>query len=110
MKFKFNFLIGDTAYQAEIEAEDERAFFDGAQFYTSLPRVCGNKKCGKKCLVPKHSTPKGYDYYYVQCLACGYKAQFGQTKEGNKLFFKGWEPPQEKQHQSPPPAEEDIPF
>lgn len=83
----------------EVEVKSlEQAF----QFMAYADDVFGIKKCGN-CgsphLTRKHRQPKGYDYYSVECDDCRHEMKFGKTKEGGKLYPKGWEPPYKDQPQ-----------
>lgn len=65
-------------------------------FVAHTQQIFGTKKCGN-CGSPDlrlaHKTPKGYEYFSVQCQSCRHELKFGQAKESGKLFPKAWEPP-----------------
>lgn len=44
--------------------------------------------CQGTDVAPLHRTSKGYDFYEIECLSCGARLSFGQTKEGGRLYPK----------------------
>lgn len=54
---------------------------------------CGN--CGKPGPFKyKHRTPKGCDYYEIECPDCHHALKLSKTKPPNsRLYPKGWEEP-----------------
>lgn len=54
---------------------------------------CGN--CESTNLALAYKTPGEFEYYSIKCKDCRHELKFGQTKDGKKLFPKGWEPPYE---------------
>jgi len=71
---------------------------------------------GGKDIFPTYKSPKGNDYYSVNCKdpKCRYEFTFGQTKADKTMYPKGWEAPYEGDGQrtqaddqeGPPPQEE----
>src|SRR5688572_22533100 len=45
---------------------------------------CGG--CGGKSIRYTHRSAQGYDFYEAVCTTCKAKLQYGQAKEGGKLF------------------------
>lgn len=91
MKFELVKKMGSINIKLLGECEDQLKFFRAASFVSDIPDVCGN--CDSPNLRFLFRTPKGYEYASVECLACKYELKYGQHKEGNTLFAKGWEPP-----------------
>lgn len=103
---------------AVIEVDGLRDTKQAFQFLAHANEIFGVKQCGQ-CDSPnlklQHRQPKGYDFYSVKCKDCHYELEFGQTKEGNKLYPKDWVPPwdgapRESDDLRPPVGEEEIPF
>ncbi len=76
-----------------VDVPDLRKAFEFIAYAGSVFNVgrCGN--CESDNLQLAHRQPKGYDYYSVVCKDCRHELKFGQQKETNRLFPKGWEPP-----------------
>lgn len=79
---------GETVKQVFERLGDLAACFGAAH-------KCGC--CGSGEIVPAVKRPQNYTYYSLRCLACGAELNFGQTREGERLFAKtdkgknGWE-------------------
>jgi ribosomal protein S27E len=104
---------------AEIEAKDINMAF---RMLSSCDQILGVRKCGNcggEHLQFKHTTPKGYEYYSIECTDCGHELKFGQAKADNRLFAKGWEAPfsgeggggqRDEPHTTSGEGEEEIPW
>jgi|GEM_PF-2758625 len=78
----------------EVTADNERTLFERVAFFAELPERCGNPTCGGDRLRMKHRSPKGNDYYSIECADCGHEYTLGITKEDKRLFpHRRWEPP-----------------
>lgn len=93
MKFELTKKMGSTQIKLMGECEDQLKFFRAASFVSDIPDICGH--CQSTNLRFLFRTPKGYEYASIECLDCHYELKYGQHKEGNTLFAKGWEPPYE---------------
>lgn len=84
MKIKLQ-TIGNA--EIEMEVTNEKELISRLAFYQSLPTKCGI--CGSP-VVFSHRQPQGYDYYGLVCEGSPkHESNFGQNREGGKLFFKG---------------------
>jgi len=92
MRFEITMKIGE-ALQLKLsdEAKDEKDIFQKVSFFQTLPRQCGG--CRGTDLALMYANRKGYDFYSLLCNSCGQELKMGQTKEGQRLFPKGWEAP-----------------
>lgn len=70
--------IGNS--QLEIEGSDFKAICKASSLIGMIPDKCG--KCGMSAIYLYHKSPKGNDYYGVQCKSCGAEFNFHQRKEG----------------------------
>lgn len=71
----------------EFETKDEKEAISKMAFFQSLPAQCGI--CGAPVSF-SHRQPQGYDYYGLVCEGSPkHESNFGQNKEGGKLFYKG---------------------
>lgn len=100
MKSKLKTMVGKDVWEFDIESNDLEDFWKMASVLTSFPKVCGN--CNQDDLSFKHRSPKGNDYYSVDCKACGHTLRYGQHKEGGMFFVKNWEAPYQGDVQIPP--------
>lgn len=91
MKFELIKKMGSVEIKLSGECNDQMNFFRAASFVSDLPDSCGN--CQSKNLRFLYRNPKGYEYAEVLCNDCRHTLKYGQHKEGNTLFAKGWEPP-----------------
>jgi hypothetical protein len=78
----------------DMDVKDAKQAF---QFLSYIDGVFGVKECGncgQHNLSFRHfKSEEGYDFYSVKCADCGHELKFGQTREGNRLFPKGWSEP-----------------
>jgi hypothetical protein len=77
--------MGDLTVR--VEGETPQEIFKNLSFWSSLPKECG--VCGAP-LVLTHRSPKGNDYYHVQCTSVpAHEAQVRQhkTDKGGGLYF-----------------------
>lgn len=88
MKFSFDLHIGDRVIRIEEEVADEHVFFQRMAFWDSLPTAGPN---GEADLRFSYRTPKGYEYYAIECRSAGEQFDFGQLNKPSKdLFPKTW--------------------
>lgn len=87
-----NYRVNENA-AFNLECKDILTAFQFLAYCDSIFKVsnCGN--CEGPNLRLVHRTPQGYDFYSVQCTDCKHELKFGQTKEGHRLYPKGWEEP-----------------
>ena len=72
----------------EVEAQSVKDAMRDLSEYAEVfgETVCGVCQSDKVC--PAHRVAKGYDFYEMECLSCGAKLSFSQTREGERLFPK----------------------
>lgn len=88
MKFSFDLRIGDRSIRIEEEAADEHEFWRRMAFWDSLPAAGPN---GEADLRFSYRTPKGFEYYTLECRSAGMQFDFGQMNKPTKdLFPKSW--------------------
>ena len=114
---KATFKVGRSSLQ--VEAQDFKSLLKYTTLFGSMPEKCG--KCGSDDIFLRHKSPKGNDYYGLECRSCGAEFNFHQRKEGGfyikhddewtKFFEDGGgqtaKPPQDN---GPENFESDIPF
>ena len=72
----------------EVEAQSVK---DAMRDLSEYAEVFGETVCGvcqSDKVTPEHRVAKGYDFYSMVCQSCGAKLDFGQTREGERLFPK----------------------
>lgn len=90
MRFKFDLRVGDRVIQIEEEVASEHQFFQRMAFWDSIPAAGPN---GEADLRFSYRTPKGFEYYAIECRSAGEQFDFGQLKKETKdLFPKSWTP------------------
>lgn len=110
-----------TTYQGPVfTIEEEAPDLKGAfKFLANCEELFAETKCCKNCqgtnIVPKHRSNSGYEFFELECKDCKWRFKFGQRKDQEGLFPKGWEAPYESESQAPPPATkkkvaESLPF
>lgn len=88
MKFSFDLRIGDRVIHIEEEVAGEHQFFQRMAFWDSIPAAGPN---GEADLRFSYRTPKGFEYYAIECRSAGEQFDFGQLKKETKdLFPKSW--------------------
>lgn len=88
MKFTFDLKIGDRTIRIEEEVAGEHQFWQRMAFWDSLPAAGPN---GEADLRFSYRTPKGYEYYALECRPAGQQFDFGQMNKPTKdLFPKSW--------------------
>ena len=87
---KANIKVGNSTIQ--IEEERPVDLVEAAGFWGECPVKCGNPNCGSESIGFFSRTPKGNLYVGMKCRECKYELNFGQNKEGGKLFIKYDEP------------------
>ena len=92
MSLKIDYKVNDDVRIGADVKDVEQAF----QLVAYLTSVLGVKRCAN-CdgpnLVPVHRTPKGYDYYSLQCNDCHHELKISKVQATGKLYAKGWEEP-----------------
>lgn len=102
----------------EIEAQDFKSLLKYTTLFGAMPEKCG--KCGSDDIFLRHKSPKGNDYYGLECRACGAEFNFHQRKEGG-FYIKsadewavfqggGTDTPRPPSGDGPENFEDDIPF
>jgi hypothetical protein len=72
--------------ELEFDVKDEKEAISRISFWQSLPVFCGI--CNAQVFF-SHRQPQGFDYYGLVCEGTPkHESNFGQFKEGGKLFFK----------------------
>ena len=90
MKFSFDLMVGDRVIRIEEEVAGEHQFFQRMAFWDSIP-VAGPG--GEADLQFSYRTPKGFEYYAIECRSSGKQFDFGQLNKPSKdLFPKNWTP------------------
>jgi hypothetical protein len=87
-------------YEVMVEGQREHEIFQQASLWGEIATHC----VGRKNIALKHRVSQGFDYYEVEDMETGERLRFGQRKEDNGLFPKGWEPPY-----VPPPEARQLP-
>ena len=88
MKYAFDLKIGDRVVRIEEEVAGEHEFWQRMAFWDSLPQAGPG---GEADLRFSYRTPKGYEYYALECRSAGQQFDFGQMNRTTKdLFPKGW--------------------
>ena len=95
IRLKFSF----GPYEVIVEGQREHEIFKQASLWGEIAAQC----VGRKQVVLKHRMSQGFDFYEVLDAATGERLQFGQRKEDNGLFPKGWQPPYNAQQLPPAP-------
>jgi hypothetical protein len=118
---KGNIKIGNASIQ--IEAETQVGLVEQAGFWGEVPTSCGH--CNSNNIGFFSRSPSGNLYVGMKCKEkeCGYELNFGQNKEGGRLFMKHdegwkapWKPDGEQASSAPatsnvaPEDDDDIPF
>ena len=86
MSTSIRYPVGRAWITVECQSVKEgvRALSEYAEFFGE--NQCG--LCQSEQVRPVHRVAKGYDFYEMECCACGAQLSFGQTKEGERLFAK----------------------
>lgn len=89
-------MIGTSKISFEGDGNDKQ-IIKAFSFWSSLPKKCGN--CGSSDISLSYRSPKGFEFFGLECAGCKYNLSFGQYKDGNGLFVKGtWESPYGEQN------------
>lgn len=75
--------------RVEIDGNSIKECLQRAGFFGEVAAKCR----GRKNLVWTFRNPQGFDFYGLKDLDSGEELQFGQTKEGGRLFPKEWQEP-----------------
>lgn len=75
--------------RVEIDGNSVKECLQRAGFFGEVAA----KSVGRKNLVWTFRNPQGFDFYGLKDLDSGEELQFGQTKEGGRLFPKEWQQP-----------------
>lgn len=76
----------------EVESETIKGLFEEL---AEAQEIFGARECDlchSKDLVFRVRRPEGYVFYELHCNNCKGQFQFGQTREGGRLFPKKWGP------------------
>lgn len=88
MKFSFDLQLGNRSIRIEEEVAGEHQFFQRMAFWDSLP---ASGPSGEDDLRFSYRTPKGFEYYAIECRSAGMQFDFGQmNKQSKDLFPKSW--------------------
>jgi hypothetical protein len=60
--------------------------------------------CNGTTIRPRHRKAKDFDFYELLCVGCNATFKFGQRKDDNSLYPKGWEAPYGEQNANGQPA------
>src|SRR5262249_8248391 len=88
MRFTFDLKLGDRVIKIEDEAATPAEVFKKIAFWDSLPN---EGPAGELDLKFSYRTPKGYEYYAIECPSAGQEFKFGELKDKKGLFPKDWE-------------------
>jgi pyruvate/2-oxoglutarate dehydrogenase complex dihydrolipoamide acyltransferase (E2) component len=89
MKFEFDLRVGDRVIRISDEAANATEFFQKMAFWDTIPHAGPN---GEAELKFSFRTPKGCEYYSIECGDAGKEFKFGQFKaDKTRLFPKTWE-------------------
>ena len=115
MDAQFKALGGDLAIK--IEAGDMQGLIQQLSELLDFFGETQCQACESKNVRPQYRSAKGFDFYSVRCIDCGASLNFGQTKEGHKLFAKrkddqgeyigqfGWEKYEERKYREDSPGD-----
>lgn len=121
MIVKMNTKIGNQTMQIEFSSMEELHKFNKV-YGGKLPSKCDH--CGSENVYLSYMSPKGYEYYMVECGDCGASANFGILQDKTGMFWKGdkmdvfkgdksgtqqGEAPQQYQKE-PSPGDDSLPF
>ncbi len=87
MAVKATYKVGEMTIEASMENLDQAFLFAARASELFGPSKCPN--CGEVPVSFKHRQAAGYDFFQRDCV-CGAYLRYGQMKEGNKLYPKGW--------------------
>lgn len=90
MQFSFKLKIGNLEFTFSDTASNVKEFFEKVSVFSDLPSKGPN---GEDDLRISHrTTKKGYEYYSIICDSSKMEYKFGQTRDSESLYPKGWEP------------------
>lgn len=90
MEFSFKLKIGALEVTFSDVAKNSKEFFEKVSFYSDLPTKGPN---GEEDLKIVHrTTSKGYEYYSIVSESAKQEFKFGQTRDADSLYPKGWHP------------------
>lgn len=90
MQIQLKLKLGNNEVTITENAENVKDLFKKLSFLTSLPSVGPN---GENDLRISYRVAGGqYEYYSIVSDQAGMELKFGQSKDGEGLFAKGWEP------------------
>lgn len=90
MQIQLKLKLGNNEVTITENADDIKDLFKKLSFLTSLPATGPN---GEDDLRISYRVAGGqYEYYSIVSDKAGMELKFGQSKDGQGLFAKGWEP------------------
>ena len=121
MKYELKMKIGNHDLIVSNEVPGVKEMIEDTSLLFEMPKACGNPKCKSSNIGMRFHASKTYKFYALMCADCGHEMQFGQFKEGNKLFPKHYWAPrgaatqreeqdQRDQPPGPTPGRVPVPF